>query len=50
MESSDQDFDVPDRIITLNVGGKLHMTTMSTLTSKPSMLQAMFSGKFTPRE
>jgi len=37
-----------DKIITLNVGGVLHTTTLSTLTSKESMLRSMFSGNFTP--
>ena len=34
-----------DEIVTLNVGGVLHTTTRSTLSSRPSFLATMFSGR-----
>ena len=40
--------EISDKIITLNVGGILHTTTLSTLTSKESMLKSMFRGDYTP--
>ncbi|XP_065452049.1 BTB/POZ domain-containing protein KCTD21 isoform X1 [Chrysemys picta bellii] len=44
--SQHRDFSIMSEPITLNVGGKLYTTSLSTLTSFPdSMLGAMFSGK-----
>lgn len=34
-----------DKYVKLNVGGSLHMTTLSTLKKQDSMLRAMFSGR-----
>ncbi|KQK83668.1 BTB/POZ domain-containing protein KCTD21 [Amazona aestiva] len=45
-QSQHRDFSIMSEPITLNVGGKLYTTSLSTLTSFPdSMLGAMFSGK-----
>ena len=38
--------ETPDRVITINVGGMNHTTTLSTLRSKPSRLKTMFSEDF----